>query len=277
MCAANAVDVSRPRASRPWSAYVAVARATFRRYSTYRMATFAYALETSVASMIQAFVLIAAVRTIGDSADLTRDEAATFAFLSGITQLALWVTVPLDIDGRIRTGDVIVDLQRPVDFQAWWCASEAGRAVHALLTRGLLPYVFGVVVLDIAVPESVGTFALYLLSLALGFTVAYAWRFIVSLSGFWMLDTRGAASLAGVIVTFASGALLPLSLLPDGLADVMRVLPFASIVQTPFEVFTGERAVAPALAGQLVWAIVLLAVGRLVLRRAVAKVVIQGG
>jgi len=78
-------------------------------------------------------------------------------------------------------------------------------------------------------------------------------------------------------VTFASGALLPLSLLPDGLADVMRVLPFASIVQTPFEVFTGERAVAPALAGQLVWAIVLLAVGRLVLRRAVAKVVIQGG
>ena len=257
--------------------YWRVARATYRRWSTYRMATFAAVLEISVASMIRAFVLLAAVRVIGESAHLTPRDAATFAFLAGSIDLAMWVTVPLDIDQRIRTGDVVVDLQQPVDFQLWWFAHDAGRAAQFILTRGVPPYFFGVLVLDIAPPVSVASALLFAASIALGFVVAFAWRFLVGLSGFWLLDTRGTQSLGALAVTFGSGALLPLSLLPDRLGDVLRVLPFAAIVQTPFEIFTGHRAALPALASQLVWGIVLLLLGRRVLRRAVAKVVVQGG
>lgn len=257
--------------------YWRVARATYRRWSTYRMATFAAVLEISVASMIRAFVLLAAVRTIGDVAELTPRNAATFAFLAGSIELAMWVNVPLDIDQRIRTGDVVVDLQRPVDFQLWWFAHDAGRAAQFVLTRGVPAYLFGVVVLDIAPPASADSAMLFAVSVALGFVVAFAWRFLVGLSGFWLLDTRGTQGLAALIATFASGALLPLSLLPDGLGNVLRVLPFAAIVQTPFEIFTGQRAALRALSAQLAWAVVLLLVSRLVLRRAVAKLVVQGG
>lgn len=277
MCAANAAVASRLRAPRALSAYWHVARATHRRYSTYRMATVAAVLEISVASMIRAFVLLVVVETIGDVPELSPREAATFAFLAGSIEMAMWVTVPLDIDQRIRTGDVIVDLQRPVDFQLWWFALDAGRAAHMVVARGVPPYVFGVLVLDIVGPASVLSAALFVVSIALGFTVAFAWRFLIALTGFWLLDTRGMHSLAGLVVTFSSGALLPLTLLPDGLGNVLRVLPFAAIVQTPFEVFIGERAALPALVSQLLWAIALLALGRIVLRRAIATVVVQGG
>lgn len=276
MCAANAV-ASRPRAPGGLSVYFRVARATYRRWSTYRMATFAAVLEASVASMVRAFVLLAAVRTIGDVAELTPRNAATFAFLAGGLEIAFWVTVPLDIDQRIRTGDVIVDLQRPVDFQLWWFAHDAGRAAQFVLTRGVPAYLFGVVVLDVAAPASPASAALFAASVVLGFVVAFAWRFLVGLTGFWLLDTRGMQSLAGLIVTFASGALLPLTLLPDGLGNVLRALPLAAIVQTPFEIFTGHRAALPALGSQLAWGIVLMLLGRFMLRRAVAKVVVQGG
>ena len=277
MCAAKAV-ASRARALRAFSVYWRVAGATYRRYSTYRMATLAAVLEISVQSMIRAFVLIAVVRTIGGNAsELTPREAATFAFLAGSIELAMWVTIPLDIDQRIRTGDVVVDLQRPVDFQLWWFAHDAGRAAYMVLTRGLPPYLFGVLVLDIVPPASVASALLFAVSVVLGFTVAFAWRFLVGLSGFWLLDTRGTQSLAALVFTVGSGALLPLSLFPDPFGDVLRVLPLAAIVQTPFEVFVGERAALPALGSQLVWSIALLLLGRLVLRRAVAKVVVQGG
>lgn len=259
------------------AAYVAVARATARRYSTYRIATLAGVLETSVAAMIRAFVLVAVVRTIGGVGGMSPREAATFAFLAGAIEQTLWITVPLDIDARIRTGDVIVDLQRPVDFQLWWLAHDAGRAACMVLTRGVPPFLFGMVVLGIEAPASVASAGLFVVALALGFTVSYAWRFLVTLTGFWLLDTRGAHSLAGGIVTVASGALLPLTLLPDGMARVARVLPFAAMVQTPFDVFTGERSAIAALAGQAAWAVVLLVVGRVVLRRAVTKLVVQGG
>jgi ABC-2 type transport system permease protein len=276
MCAAKAV-ASRSRAPLALSMYPRVARASYRRYATYRVATLASVLETSVASMVRAFVLLAVVRTIGTVQGLTERQAVTFAFLAGAIEFALWITVPLDIDERIRSGDVVTDLQRPVDFQAWWFAYEAGRATCFVLTRGVPTFLVGVAALHILLPRSPGAAALFALSLVLGFIVAYAWRFLIGLTGFWLLDTRGAHSLAGGIVTFASGALLPLSLFPDRVAQVLRILPFASIVQTPFEVFTGARSAPPALAGQLVWAVVLVLLGRLVLRRAIARVVVQGG
>jgi ABC-2 type transport system permease protein len=276
MCAANAV-ASRPRAPGALSTYPRVARAAVRRYSSYRLATLASALEYSVASMVRAFVLLAVVRARGPVRGFDAEEAVTFAFLAGGIEVALWLTAPTEIDGRIRTGDVITDLQRPVDFQGWWLSHEAGRAVYMVLTRGVPPYLFGLVVLHILAPASAGAALLFALSLALAFLVSFAWRFLVSLSGFWLLDTRGVVSIAGAIVTFASGALVPLDLLPTALGDALRVLPFAGMVQTPFDVFTGNRGALPAMAGQVVWAAGLLLIGRLVLRRAAAKVVVQGG
>jgi ABC-2 type transport system permease protein len=58
------------------------------------------------------------------------------------------------------------------------------------------------------------------------------------------------------------------------------VLPFASVIQTPVDVWLGKRqgfALAGMLALQVFWAFALLAVGRFVLSRATRRVVIQGG
>src|SRR5688572_4410259 len=126
MCAANAV-ASRTRAPGRLSVYPRVARAAIRRHSTYRMATIGAVLEASIASMIRAMVLLAAVRIVGGMRGLGATEAATYAFLAGAIDFSLQTMWPTDIDDRIRTGDVITDLQRPVDFQLWYFAHEAGR------------------------------------------------------------------------------------------------------------------------------------------------------
>jgi len=258
-------------------AYPWVARASVRRYSTYRMATVGAVVESSIASMIRAFVLLAAVHAVGTVRGLHPTQAATYAFLAGAIDTSLQTMWPTDIDERVRICDVVVDLQRPVDFQLWWFAHEAGRSAYMALTRGLPSFLFGVVVLHIALPRAVGAAALFAMSLALAFVVAFATRFILSLTGFWLLDTRGTNSLAGAIITFTSGSLLPLAFFPDGVRHVMRALPFAALIQTPFEVFTSSRPALPALLSQAAWAVVLLLLGRVVLARAVRRVVIQGG
>jgi len=258
-------------------AYPWVARASIRRYSTYRMATVGAVVEASIASMIRAFVLLAAVHAVGTVRGLHPVQAATYAFLAGAIDTSLQTMWPTDIDERIRTGEVIVDLQRPVDFQLWWFAHEAGRSAYMCVTRGIPSFLFGVLVLGIVVPGDVGAAALFTVSLGLAFVVAFATRFLLSMSGFWLLDTRGTNSLVGAIITFSSGTLLPFAFFPERVAHVMRVLPFAALVQTPFEVFTSSRPAAPALASQAAWAVVLLLFGRAVLARAVRRVVIQGG
>ncbi|NEE53622.1 ABC transporter permease, partial [Streptomyces sp. SID8455] len=44
---------------------------------------------------------------------------------------------------RIRTGDIAVDLYRPVDLQLWWLAGDLGRAAFQLLGRGVVPMLAG--------------------------------------------------------------------------------------------------------------------------------------
>ena len=259
------------------SLYWKIATTAFRRFSTYRIATAASVLENSAISMLRGFVYLAVVHARGGVDGLTPAGAMTFAFVAGAIESSLWITQPLEIGERIKTGDVVTDLYRPVDFQLWWLASEVGRGGFNLLGRGVPPVVLGALVFDLVVPGSIGSAVLFVVSIALAFAIVFAWKFAVSLSGFWLFDTRGAFSLAGVIVTVTSGALLPLALLPTWFAHAIRWLPFASIIQTPFDLWSGGHAAAPLLLVQLAWVAVLMLIGRVILRRAVARVVVQGG
>lgn len=256
---------------------VHVAALSFRRHSTYRVAVVAAVLENTVVSMLRGLVYIAVVEAAGDLGGFDTSDAMTFAFVSGMIESSFWITAPLDIGERIRSGDVITDLYRPVDFQGWWLANEAGRCAFNLLGKGLPQLLVGLLVFDLATPANVGSAALFVVSLALAVVLAFAWKFTVSLAGFWMLDIRGVVTLAGVLVSVTSGAILPIALLPDALGDALRWLPPASMINTPFELFVGGRPALPLLGAQVAWAVALLAIGRIVLRSAVRKVVVHGG
>jgi ABC-2 type transport system permease protein len=82
------------------------------------------------------------------------------------------------------------------------------------------------------------------------------------------------------VVLFFSGMAIPIRFFPHVLRELCYALPFAAVIQTPVDVWLGKRhgaALAGMLALQLFWAVVLLAVGRLLLARATRRLVIQGG
>jgi ABC-2 type transport system permease protein len=73
---------------------------------------------------------------------------------------------------------------------------------------------------------------------------------------------------------------LPLTFFPAWLRTIAHALPFASIMQTPIDVWLGKYSgaeVAGVLAVQVVWAVVLLGLGRVALRAGSRKLVVQGG
>ena len=73
---------------------------------------------------------------------------------------------------------------------------------------------------------------------------------------------------------------IPIRFFPHALREVCYALPFGSVIQTPVDIWLGKRhgaALVGVLALQLFWALALLGIGQLVLRRATRKVVVQGG
>ena len=259
--------------------YLEVARRTYARTSTYRSATIAGVFTNTVFGFLLAYVLQAVYqeRTLVGPFDVT--DAVTFTFIAQGLLMPLGLFSTTEIADRIKTGDVIVDLQRPFDHQAWWAGVEYGKAGFYLLFRGIPPFLAGALVFHLKLP-SVPTFLAFLVSVGLAIGLSFAYRYLLQLTAFWLLDVRGPNQLGILTAHFLCGAYVPIVFFPVWLETICRILPFAWMLQVPIEVWLGEHQGIDLLlvyAAQAAWLIALVVVGRVVMARAVQRVVVQGG
>ncbi|MCX2925240.1 ABC transporter permease [Streptomyces sp. NEAU-W12] len=260
--------------------YTAVAAGGFRRYATYRAATAAGVFTNTVFGLILVYTYLALWNERPDLGGYGQAQAVTYVWLGQ----ALYATLAVQGGGfevelmeRIRTGAVAIDLYRPADLQGWWLAQDLGRSVFQLLGRGVAPFLFGVAVFPVELPDAPLTWAAFLAAVLLAMVVSFAIRYLVALSAFWLLDGTGALQMLMIVGMFCSGMVLPLNVFPGVLGEVVRVLPWAALLQGPADVLMGEASVLRVFALQGAWAVALLAVGRLLQTAATRRVVVQGG
>ena len=121
---------------------------------------------------------------------------------------------------------------------------------------------------------------LFLVSLVLGFLVSISFVMLVYISAFYTLSSTGVRVLGASVVEFLSGVVIPLPFFPEKLQQVLNLLPFASMQNTPILIYTGHLGAAEALEAvglQMVWLVLLGGLGSVLIRQALKKVVIQGG
>ena len=263
--------------------YVAVAISSFRRYSTYTAATLAGIYTNSVFGVIISFSYIAVWHQNPTAGGYDVTDALTYCWLAQamIMTVAVWNGGTTDdVAERIRTGDVAIDLYRPVSFLGWFLAGDLGRATYHLLTRGIAPTIIGALLFDLRFPTSPLTYLAFLASVALGVVVSFGIRMLVATSAFWLLDQTGLLALSAVFAMFFSGLVVPLVLFPEPLRSIALALPWSAFVQVPIDIWLGQREGWDVLAGlgfQAAWGAVLLLACAGLLRLAERKVVVQGG
>ncbi|WP_455353526.1 ABC transporter permease [Streptomyces sp. SYSU K217416] len=263
--------------------YAVVAAGGFRRYATYGTATAAGVFTNTVFGFILAYTFIALWDERPGLGGYDQAQALTFVWVSqGLLSAAALIGGGFheELQERIRTGDIAVDLYRPADLQLWWLASDLGRAAFQLLGRGVVPLAAGAVCFHLALPSDPVVWLLFLVSVWLGIVVSFAVRFLVGLCAFWLLDGAGVNMIALLLSIFFSGMLLPLTVFPGAFGELARALPWAAMLQVPMDVLLGRHtgwAVAGALGFQLAWGLALLGAGRLLQAVATRKVVVQGG
>ncbi len=263
--------------------YVAVAAVAFRRYSTYTAATLAGIFTNSVFGVILSFTYMAVWRQNPHAGGYDVHDALTYVWLgqSMIMTAAIWGGgSPDDLAERIRTGDVAIDLYRPVSFLGWWLAGDLGRAGFHLLTRGVVPTVVGALLFDLKAPAGVAGAALFSVSVLLAVVTSFGIRMLVATSGFWLVDVMGVRTLAVVFAMFFSGMTVPLVLFPGWTRTLAMALPWSSYLQVPADIWLGRRTGWSAVSGlgfQALWIAVLLGACGLAVRLAKRRVVVHGG
>jgi ABC-2 type transport system permease protein len=259
--------------------YLEVVRTTARRMSTYRRATFAGVFTNTVFGLILAYVQLAVFRD-REIGGFDATDALTYVFVVQGLLMVVGIFGSSEQADRVMTGEVAMDLSRPYDFQAWWAAVAYGQALYYAVFRGIPPFLVGALVFDLRLPTAATTWLAFVLSVAFGVGIAWAFGFIVQCAAFWLIDIRGLSTLSWFTAQLLAGVLLPLVLFPDWLEPTVRILPFSGMVALPVEIFLGKHPGVEVLSifgTQLAWVAVLVLIGRAVLARAVTKVVVQGG
>jgi ABC-2 type transport system permease protein len=257
-----------------------LARLSFQRQLTYRVATLAGLATNFFFGMLRASVLIALYGTRSEVADISLQGAVTY---TGLTQAAIaflslfsWY----DIMNSVYTGAVGSDLLKPMNYYIFWLAQDLGRAMASLLTRGATIMIAYALFFDIVLPHSLEQWLALAAALGLSWLISFSWRFLINLAAFWTPNALGVGRFGFTLSYFLSGFIMPLRFFPVWFIQLCYLTPFPHMINTIVETYLGVLtgpALVQALLGQLLWLIILISAGQILLRAGVRRLVIQGG
>lgn len=259
-------------------AWWALIRLTSRDLLTYRLDI----VMTAFTFMIEVFV----TRAVWEAVYAGRREvdgvsAHTLLVYITIAGLGTWLLpgrAAWSIQERVLSGDIALDLVRPFGFLKQVMAQETG------VVLGYVPclavYVPAALLVGSLDPPPAAGFLLYLVSFGLAFIVNMLIGIHIGLLAFWMQQVNGIRAMYGVTRAFLSGAMVPLWLMPDGVAFVFRLLPFQALAFLPASIYSGQVSgweVLEPLAVQLAWVGMLLLSVNAIWRRAQVRLTVHGG
>ena len=267
--------------------YQAVFRARFQLLLQYRAAALAGFGTQCWWGAIK--VMIFAAFLVGPVASpMTLRQTVDYVWLGqAFLMLLPWSADP-ELARMVRSGDIAYERLRPVDGYSYWYARAVARrtatpllrATPMVLMTGLVLPSLGLGQWGLGPPAGVGAILLFVTSMTLVVGLSSAFSTLLDVLVVMTLSERGVNILVAPLSIVFSGSLIPLPLLPAWLQPFMQYQPFAGLLDTPLRIYSGHLAGWPAvgaLGRQAFWTVVLVALGRAVMRRAMARLQTQGG
>ena len=262
-------------------AYAALTGAGFRRFATYRQAAVGGAVANISFGFLRCYVLLSIAGAAGRVAGYDPAQLATFVWAGQGLLAVVGAWGMIDLADRVRSGDVVADLLRPVGPLAGYLCTDLGRAGFGMLTRFVAPLVVGLLAFSLYLPREPLAYPLFAGSVLLAVLVSFCCRYLIALAAFWLLDVRGVVMAWVFLWGFGSGVAFPLPVLPHWVQVALWVgTPFPTMLQGPLDIAVERGGMAHALLvllAQALWLVVMLALCRQVERRALRRLVVQGG
>ena len=261
-------------------ALISVFRIRFRAETQYRGAVIGGVL----CQMFFGLILIAVYRALYETRpqELPLQNVITYVWLQQAF-FRMLLSSDSELSEKISSGGIAYDLCRPLDVYSYYYVRDAAtrlvgsvmRAVPMILFALLLPDGWGL--RGQASPAALGC---ALASLLPGLLCVCALSGIARGFTLLTLDGRGIEAMMNMLMMTLSGNILPLTLFPDRWQTVIRLLPYAQLLDAPARIYTGSQplnGVPEILLLQFLWAAVLTALGMLLWKKNEKRLVLQGG
>jgi ABC-2 type transport system permease protein len=266
------------RAIALYPAWKEIVRLSMRGVSAYRFSYFASIISLAV----QLFMLRALWMAIYDGRDtlngISADTQIVFISIAVLQRLILQVSIDWTIQRQVTSGQVALNLIRPLGFIPQILAQQAGRTLGYMPSMlAMIP--FAMLIGSLRMPDSSNILP-YIASMMLAYLVGVLTFLLIGMMAFWIMHVNAIRVMFHLLSDFLGGVLVPLWFMPDALRFVLELLPFQAILFLPAAIYAGEvtgSGLIQPFAVQLGWIVVLWLLVGTVWRRAQRRIVIQGG
>jgi ABC-2 type transport system permease protein len=220
------------------------------------------------------------------STDMTIEQMSTYIWLQqGFLMLInIWRIDP-KIFADIKTGNVSMQLVRPIKLYKMWYYSVLGNKVARTLLRCIpllifasLPFLGQMRFMFQTDPFLLTT---SIVSLVLTCLMNVAYTLIVIDLVFITHDETTIRQVFNIILQFLSGLIIPLQFMPEWMLSILKFTPFYYSTNLSFNIYSGyyndPKEILMGIGIQILWLIGFLVLGNVLLKTKMKRVTVLGG
>lgn len=191
----------------------------------------------------------------------TGAQMTTYVAVSWMARAFYFNNLDREISTDIRDGSIAIQFIRPYNYVLVKMMQGLGEGMFRFMMLMIPGMVIAILLFPVQLPTGLSAWAGFLVMLFFSFLISSQINIITGLSAFFVENNEGMMRMKRVVVDLFSGLIVPISLFPDWLSGILKVLPFQAITYLPGSVFTGRVqgvGIWNVLGIQVIWFVVLL-------------------
>lgn len=234
----------------------------------------------NLASSIFGFIYVSIWIGIGEGRELGDYGVTGMVSYVAFNQAVLWVTLflgsGLGIPESVRTGQIVLDLLRPVHLFYLVMSREWGRILYQFIYKSLPIYLLYFFVFSLQLPSRPVTCVWTLMSLIAAAYLSICLGYLIGIAALWTTESTWFYWLNYSFTMLLSGFFIPVEWLPGWLRFLSLHSPYPYLQYYPVKIYL-EHETFRVLAGSVFWCVLLtlICVGTTALAR--RRVEVQGG
>ncbi|MWV43679.1 hypothetical protein GRF59_08520 [Paenibacillus sp. HJL G12] len=256
--------------------YFTLASKAYARNLQYRGAHMLHNLASALFGYLYACIWI------GIGADRPLGEYGVQGMIGYIafTQASLWITGfitnGLGIPQAVRTGQISLDLMRPVHLFVLCMCREWGQIAYQFVYKSLPIYLLYMILFRLSLPTHWTTLLYTFVALAASSYMSICMNYLIGATSLWTTESNWLFWVNHALVNLLAGFFIPVEWLPSWLQTVSWMSPYPYLLYVPTRIYLGYEQ-AGSLLGSMAWCIVFTLLCLLVTVVVRRKVEVQGG
>lgn len=252
---------------------------------TYRFNFICFLLGEVLSCFIMYFVWVAVFNSSDSDTFMgfSMVDMTVFLFITFLTSYLTYSDGAYAVGEEIRDGSIAMRMIKPVSFDMTFLFQEIGNKIMVIILV-FVPIIAGVEIYRYiatgAVMFNVVNFLLFLVSVIIAYLISFYFNVCYGFMAFFLKNLWGSNILKEVVISFLSGAKIPLAFMPPLMQSILTFLPFASLSYTPVMIYMGmydTTAILWSLALQIFWLFAFWGGSKLIWNAATKRLCVQGG